>query len=324
MFQVKKAQREKLRGAIALVGPSGSGKTLGALYMAYGMMKAKYPDMEDYDLWEKVGFIDTEHKRSLIYANLTKSGVKIGSFLHIDFPAPYSVDRYEAAVKAVVDAGAEVVVVDSLSHAWEADGGLLDLQAKFGGKFQDWAKVNPHYKRFIDLVTGVTNDVHMINCIRTKQGYEIDSGNTGKLEVKKLGLKPVQRDSLEYELQIVFNVNMDHIAETSKDNSEMFEGQPNKITPEVGGQIYRWLEEGVDVAAEEREERVELDRLVEVYRTESEEMAKYISDLEKKTKGFDKLHIQRLRDMVTHLNKHNDKLKAEAEEVKDEETEPVQ
>src|SRR5690606_37466437 len=84
----------------------------------------------------------------------------------------------------------------------------------------------------------------------------------GKIEVKKLGLKPVQRDSLEYEFQVVFNVDMEHKFQTSKDNSTLFEGRHGPITPEIGKQLYEWLEAGIDIFAERRaeEERREQQR----------------------------------------------------------------
>lgn len=258
---VKKAKRQKLIAAVQLAGPSGSGKTLGGLLMAYGMMKEAYPNLPDADLWDKIALIDTEHERSLVYEGMEKHGVRIGEFLFVSLEKPYTVSRYNAAVKAVKDAGAEVVVIDSISHAWDQEGGLLDLQQTKGGNFQAWREVNPVYSDFIDLITGVTHRIHTISTTRQKQEYAMQQSETGKLEVKKLGLKQVQRDSLEYEFQIVFNVDMDHVARTSKDNSGIFEERPTVITPDHGKKLIQWLDKGLDVKGEEEKQRKEFIKM---------------------------------------------------------------
>lgn len=263
-IQVRRAKRQKLRAAIAIIGASGSGKTLGALLIAYGMMKTKYPDLEDYDIWGKIGLIDTEHDRSLVYEGMVFQDVQIGEFLQVSLSAPYSIQRFSHAFKLLIDAGAEVIIADSASHLWEGEGGVLDYQQHLGGRFQDWQKANKDaYNPLVRLITGEAHDVHVINTIRAKQEYVVDRNEfDGKIEVKKLGLKPVQRDSLEYEFQVVFNVDMEHKFRTSKDNSTLFEGRYEPITPEIGKQLYEWLEAGVDIFAERRaeEERREQQR----------------------------------------------------------------
>jgi hypothetical protein len=256
---VRKAKREKLIAAIQIAGPSGAGKTLGGLLMAYGMMKEAHPDLAEEQLWDKIALVDTEHERSLVYEGKNDDktyGVKIGEFLFVPLDKPYTVQRYNTAVKAAKDAGAEVIVIDSISHAWDQEGGLLDLQQQKGANFQAWREINPVYGQFIDLAIGVTHRIHTISTARTKQEYAMEQSETGKLSVKKLGMKQVQRDSLEYEFQIVFNVDMDHVATTSKDNSGLFEGVPAKITPDHGRKLIQWLEKGIDVKGKEEEDRL--------------------------------------------------------------------
>lgn len=256
-FEITQASREQLIGSIALMGPSGAGKTLSSLKIAKGMMDKKYGDtITEDEKWKKVGYVDTEHERSKIYANNSRHG--IGAFSHIDFKKPFSLDRYDDAVIALKKHGCEVIITDSLSHFWDGDGGILDLQQSYGGTFQAWRDTNPHYENFISLVTGERHGLDMINCIRSKQAYEVGTSDTGKLKVEKLGLKPVQRDSLEYEFHIVFSIDMNHTAITVKDNSEMFKGIPIQIDVEVGEKIYDWLKTGKDVHAEQLAKEQEL------------------------------------------------------------------
>lgn len=253
-IQVNRAKRQMLTLAMQVVGPSGSGKTLGSLIFAYGMMKEKYPDADDYDVWGKIGLVDTEHDRSLIYEGMEYNSVKIGQFLHVPLEAPYSIERYDAAVKALVEAGVEVCIIDSATHAWEGEGGVLDYQQKAGGRYQDWNNTNKEtYNPLVSLLVGEKYRVHMISTSRAKQEYTMQRNeHTEKMEVVKLGLKPVQRDTLEYEMQMVFRLDMDNHFEMSKDNSSLFKGKREVMSPEHGALVYQWLEKGVDIFAERR------------------------------------------------------------------------
>lgn len=288
-IKASRAKRQMLTLAMQVVGPSGSGKTLGSLIFAYGMMKAKYPDMDEYDVWGKVGLVDTEHDRSLIYESMEYNGTKIGEFIHVPLSAPYSVDRYEAAVKALVDLGVEVVIIDSASHAWEGDGGVLDLQQKKGGNFQAWNDANKEgYNPLVSLLVGEKYRVHMISTVRAKQEYAMQRNeHTEKMEVAKLGLKPVQRDSLEYEMQLVFRLDMDNHFEMSKDNSSLFQGKREVMTTEHGRLVYEWLEKGVDIFAERRaaEEAAEKERQalgqVIIVTAEANNLVEWVHQMEK-------------------------------------------
>ena len=285
-FKVEKAVRQKLKAAVTIIGASGSGKTLSALMLAYGLMKKKYPDMSDELIWEKIGLVDTEHERGKIYVDMVFNGVKIGNFQYINFTPPYDVDGYDEAQRLLVQQGCEVVILDSISHAWEGEGGMLELQQDYGGTFQSWKKVNPHYRKFIDVVTGVRNNVHTISTIRAKQDYQVSRSEVdGKLEVIKLGLKPVQRDSLEYEMQVVFNIDMKHIATVSKDNTGGFFEKPRVITPEDGGILYEWLEVGEDIFKKREEERNNYIKFIRQMGQElGEPLQKFIAELEEKAK----------------------------------------
>lgn len=302
---VRKAKREKLIAAVGFAGPSGAGKTLSAIITAYGMMKEKYPEATEEEIWDKIALVDTEHERSLVYEGVSVGDVKIGQFLFISLDAPYTLSRYEQAVKAAKNAGAEVVVLDSISHAWEAEGGLLDVQQDKGGNFQAWREVNPIYAKFIDLVTGVTFKIHTLSSMRTKQEYHVGATETGKLTVQKLGLKTVQRDSLEYELQLVFNIDMDHIAKPAKDNTLGMFDRHQVITAEYGKKLIRWLEKGEDVKGKEEEERQNFIKMIEGLADYHPEINEKLKELEKKAKqhytAFDRRLSERAYGILNDL-----------------------
>lgn len=248
-MEVKKAKREKIKVPIMITGASGSGKTVGALLVAKGIVEKMFPDLSDSEQWEKVGVIDTESKRSLLYADTTIGNNEIGEFLHLDLEPPFSVGRYLQAFELLKKSGVEVIVVDSMTHAWSGEGGILEEVERIQGSnskmgMQAWSKVKPLEKQFLKLLT--TNSVYVIGTSRTKQAYEMDRDESGKTKVVKLGLKPDQKDSLEYEFAIVFRMNQDHSAEATKDNSNLF-NLPVVLSKEVGHQIYEWSSEGIDL-----------------------------------------------------------------------------
>ncbi|MDR2656434.1 MAG: ATP-binding protein, partial [Oscillospiraceae bacterium] len=134
-FEFKPAERRKAKARLALMGVTGAGKTLGALYIAYGLTGD----------WGKVTVIDTEHDRALFYAN--RKDLNTGAFLHTTLDAPYSPERYkEAAATAAKLVGADgCVIIDNFSHAWNQEGGVLDIKegitrnpAKRANDFSAW------------------------------------------------------------------------------------------------------------------------------------------------------------------------------------------
>jgi SpoVK/Ycf46/Vps4 family AAA+-type ATPase len=116
---IRKAERRKSKLRLALVGPTGSGKTFSALQLAFG-------------LGSKVGLIDTEHGSGDLYADL-------GDYDVITLEPPYTVAKYRDAIRAFEEAGYDTIIVDSLSHAWSGEGGLLDKQGQLenSGKYRN-------------------------------------------------------------------------------------------------------------------------------------------------------------------------------------------
>ena len=109
-FSFKPATRENVALLIGLAGGTGSGKTYTAMRLAAGIAGDK-----------PFALIDTEAGRGKHYADQFR-------FDHGDLRAPFRPDAYAAAIKAADEAGYPVIVVDSMSHVWAGDGGVLDWQ----------------------------------------------------------------------------------------------------------------------------------------------------------------------------------------------------
>lgn len=225
-MQIRKAERKKAKLRLGIAAPSGAGKTYSALLMAFG-------------IGGKVGLIDTEHGSGDLYAHL-------GEYDVIGIEAPYTVAKYTQAIKAFEEAGYTTIIIDSLSHAWAGDGGLLDKQGKMADRgtnsFAAWRTITPEHNALVDAM--LQSPCHIIATMRAKQEYVLETNDKGKQQPKKVGMAPVQREGMEYEFTVMLDVDMHHIASASKDRTSLFDGRFFKIDRETGQELLAWLETG--------------------------------------------------------------------------------
>lgn len=252
-FNVTAAEREKLKFSAMFMGATGSGKTVGALITAKGIVEGMFPDLDPQsaEFWNKIGIVDTEHNRSKVYADTVIGGTYIGKFSHIEFDPPYDVDGYIEAIDALKKAGCEVVIVDSITHAWDDAGGILELHQNLGGSFSTWAKVKPVIKKMYSAFAADGN-IHIISTVRSKIKYEAAATETGKMKVSKIGLKPIMRDDFEYEVLTALHFDEDHKVSVIKDNTQVFE-EGVLLSEGYGRELLGFLDKGVDVFALRKE-----------------------------------------------------------------------
>ena len=235
----EKVTRAKSKARIALTGPSGAGKTLSALYLAFGITGD----------WSRVALIDTEHGRARFYAN--RSDLKTGGFLYAPMDAPYTPDKYIDYVKSAAQAVGEdgVVIVDSFSHAWDNEGGVLDIKseiAKQRGKndYTAWDEAGKIQNNLVNTI--LSADCHTIITMRVKMAYAMEVNDRGKTVPVKIGLAPVQRENTEYAFDIVFQLDRQHRASLSKDTT-FLDNWEGVITPELGSMLGEWLSQGAEL-----------------------------------------------------------------------------
>ena len=236
MFE--KVARKKAKLRLALTGVSGAGKTLSALYIAYGITGD----------WSKIALIDTEHERARFYAD--RSDLGTGEFLYAPFDPPYSPQRYkqfvEEGAKTVGSDG--VVIIDSFTHAWNNEGGVLDIKDKIAeqpnkNSYTAWNEAGREQNSLVNTILAV--DCHTIVTMRSKMNYVMQENERGKMQPVKIGLSPIQREDTEYEFDIVLDIARTHIATASKDTTFLDKfGQV--ITPDLGKQLKEWLDNGVE------------------------------------------------------------------------------
>lgn len=237
-IQIVKAERKKAKMRIGISSASGQWKTYSSLLMAKWLA--------NWDL-SKVCLIDTENGSWHLYSHLWEYSV-----IEID-PAEASTANILEAFKAAEDAGFEVIIWDSSSHRWDWILSKNDEVAKrmFNNSFRAWAETTPLYNRVVNHM--LASPCHVIITSRKKQEYALEKSENGKNEVKKLWMKDVQRDTFEYELTTVFNLDQLHYATVSKDRTELFDWwEPFIITEETWKIMKEWCESWKEVKAEDK------------------------------------------------------------------------
>ena len=225
----KQAERTQLYLRCALFGPSGSGKTMTALRMAKGIAsKMNLP----------FAVIDTEARSASKYSDRIP--------FDVDNLERKTVDHYIDSMKEAAKSGYKVLVIDSLSHAWRELTDEVDrLAEKSTSKntFSPWAKVNPKQKRFIDAILNYPG--HIIATMRSSTEWIIGENKNGKSIPEKIGLKPEQGKGIEFEFDLLIEMNQKHEATITKDRTGKFQDEViDKPGEDFGGVLYSWLSEG--------------------------------------------------------------------------------
>jgi len=232
ILNIRPAERGGSKALIGLAGPSGSGKTFTALKIARGMV----------DHPSKIGFLDTENKRGSLYADILDGAFMIG-----DLYPPFSPQRYREAIKEFQDAGVEVLVVDSVSHEWEGEGGCDDIAnaPKADGterKVANWIAAKREHKYFMNTVLQCS--MNLILCIRAREKTDFKNP---KLPVSQ-GMQPISEKNFMFEMTASLMMYEGGKRQEFLKMPEFFKdafGQGNQyLGEETGKKIIQWLNTG--------------------------------------------------------------------------------
>lgn len=189
----QKATKKESLLRMAITGPSGGGKTYTALTIGTALIPSA-----------KVALIDTERGSASKYADQFSFDV-----LELDDFRPAV---YVRAIEAAQANGYNVLIIDSLSHAWFAQGGVLSIvddeaaRSKTGNTFMAWRKGTEVQNQLVDAI--LASKMHVIATMRSKTEYVIETDSRGKQVPRKIGLAPVQRDGVEYEFDVVAEMDI--------------------------------------------------------------------------------------------------------------------
>ncbi|MFZ3569461.1 AAA family ATPase [Streptomyces sp. BH034] len=299
-FTFTPATREQARARIGLQGPAGSGKTKTALRMAEGLAKGG-----------PIGLADTERGSALKYAPVPgREDLGGHEFLHLPM------DRHDPrdlikVVRAAEEQGLAVLIVDSWSHFWNGRGGLLEIVEQAGsergggGTFGGWRTGNPIEQEMLDALLNFRG--HLVVTMRTKGDYVIE----GK-KVTKVGVRAVQREGAEYELDVVMDM-VEGTATVTKTRYELLDGQViHHPGEDIAEMILEQLGQGVDPA------QMIVDELVKDGLTYDQALA-----LHAQAKNRDVLGAERPHPKTGEVTKLGELIREYGQAVKPKEPTPV-
>lgn len=248
------ATRHEARARVAMLGPTGAGKTWTALQFARTLAG------ED----GTIGVIDTENDSASLYADQY-------AFQAAKWMPPYDPAKLAAAIN---DAARQfdVLVIDSLTHFWQGDGGVLDIVEQEGARnrgnqFAGWKKGTPLWRGILDAC--IFAPCHIIVTMRSKMDYVQTQGSDGRTRVEKMGMAPVARNDVEYEFTIVCELDQSHRLSVTKSRcSELADvTAPAHQAAKVAETLTEWLRSATPPTPVEQTAGEKLyDRLTKVER----------------------------------------------------------
>jgi hypothetical protein len=261
-FTIRPAVRVKVAMLFGIAGPSGSGKTRTALELAKGIANGT----------GKIGVIDTEAGRALYYAPIPGKSASeqpgTFDFIHLDFAPPFSPERYVEAIRALEEAGATVIVIDSMSHEWDGEGGCADIAdaaalRMAGGDLTkidrytapSWASAKKLHKRMMARL--IQTRTHLIFCLRAQEKVKIAGG-----KVTPMGFMPICEKSFMFELSGSMMLHPEtpgcpdyNLPHKLNDQLQQIFPHGQLVGPDAGKRLRMWAETG--------EERPALDRVAD-------------------------------------------------------------
>lgn len=223
MTNFKKATKKQAKLRLALFGVSGSGKTYSALRIAKG-------------LGGSIAVIDTENHSACKYSD------------RFDFDV---CECEKATINNIClllqDASEyDVLIIDSLTHAWDE---LITevnqiAKAKFhGNTFSAWSEGTPKQRAFIKALLNFKG--HLIVTMRSETNWEVQENSEGKKMPVRIGTQPKQGKNIEYEFDMLININQDHTGYVLKDRTGKYQDQCFDIIDEsLGVDLNEWLSTG--------------------------------------------------------------------------------
>lgn len=197
-YQFKPAVRESVGLLIGLIGCSGAGKTMSAMRIASGIVGKG----------NRFAVIDTEARRALHYADMF-------AFDHCELKPPFQPETYIDAIKAADQAGYKAIIVDSMSHEWSGEGGVLEmaeaeLQRMAGDdyrkreacKMASWIKPKGAHKQMVQRLLQCR--AHLILCFRAEEKIKMEKDSQGKMQIVPIGFQPICSKETPYELTVSF------------------------------------------------------------------------------------------------------------------------
>ena len=222
MAGFRKAKAEQAALKLGIYGPPGSGKTFTSLLIAEGLAALT---------GKRTAYVDTEHGTDFYCQAVKTRRVHPDAF---DFDAIYtrSITEAAAAIKSLSPDQYSVIVIDSITHFWEAA-----IQAYAGKQtsigtipMHAWGKIKKPYKDLMNFL--LSSPMHFIICGRQGTVFETDEETD---ELKAVGVKMKAEGETPYEPHILIRMEAirpkktheiaDIIAYAEKDRTGVLSGR---------------------------------------------------------------------------------------------------
>lgn len=271
VFNFRKAERKQCKASILIEGLTGSGKSGLALILGQALAGD----------FEKVFAIDTENNSLPLFSGInSSSGGKFENFQigNLTPELGYKPSHYLMFREEAVKAGASVVILDSISHAWQYKGGILDIlsevKATSNNRNEYAAWGDPRVVKEKGLLFELLRDnrVHCISTVRVKEKMEIGVNEQGKTTVQSLGEQQIMQADIKYEPDLVLHMEEAGTATTPpratvvKSRYAMFtKGESYIFTKELCEQLRQYLEEGTSPETIAETQHKEYEDAVKAY-----------------------------------------------------------
>lgn len=169
------------KARVAFYGVGGSGKTTQGLTLARTLAG---PD-------GTIALLDTEGGSSSKYADLFAFDMQI-------MRPPFHPRRFVEVLEAAAASGYSVVMADGISAFWSGQGGVMSIVDTSPKK---WAEGTPAWQSLVNAI--LLSPIHVVLTIRAKGDTLVDKDDRGKVQIRKVGLKPDAREGLEYEVDVL-------------------------------------------------------------------------------------------------------------------------
>lgn len=273
ILSIKPAKRGGSKAIIGITGVSGSGKTYTALKIARGMVS--HPS--------KIGFLDTENKRGSLYADILD-----GEFLIGDLYPPFSPKRYSEAIREFQEAGVEVLVIDSVTHEWEGEGGCDDIAnapLQQGKKMANWIGAKREHKAFMNTL--LQCNMNIIVCIRAREKTDFKDPS----KPVSLGIQPVCEKNFMFEMTASFLIEDEGRKQTFFKMPSFLKNIFGNGTGYIGEQVGRGLIDWINTGEKEDPE---------ITRIKSEMQMACESGVSGVVEIWNKLSISQKRKLESH------------------------
>src|SRR5258707_208808 len=234
-FTFETATKAGAKARLALAGPTGSGKTYTALTIATA--------------WGgSIGVIDTERGSASKYARNPATGKGLFPFRRLDMQR-YDPRDLPKALAAAAAAGIDTVIIDSLSKFWSGEGGMIQQadnagRRSFGGNSSaGWKEAGPMETAMVEAMLSYPG--HVIVTMRVRTEYVMNEDERGRKVPQRVGLQPVQRQGIEYEFDIIGDMDQENTLVITKTRCPDLAGLVvNRPGAELAATILNWLDDG--------------------------------------------------------------------------------